>query len=52
MEIAKKSWELVLKAGKHNLDMTWQAENGCFVQDHEDTIEDGFLPATFEEKVE
>jgi hypothetical protein len=27
---SKRSWELVLEAGKHNLDMTWDAKVGCF----------------------
>jgi hypothetical protein len=25
----KKCWELTLKAGKHNMDMTWEAKVGC-----------------------
>ena len=36
----RKSWELALEAGKHNLDMTWNADAGCFETKREQDLED------------
>jgi hypothetical protein len=41
---AKKSWNLALEAGKHNLDMTWGAKAGCFTPESAENSENDDFP--------